>query len=303
MHVPERFANVARPFPDRRHACSPPAPRWPRAISTPAGTRRRNPPPGSPPARASSPTTRSPASPEASAFWYRGDSLMKKRDYDGAIAAFSAALDADPDNVGYLNSRGIAYSNKGDEEHALADYELCLQLRPNFASAYNNRGVIFLRRGDFDRALEEFNAAVKIASNSPTRYAPSLQPRPRADLSQAIRRRACRFRRGAKSSIPMAPQVPNYRCITYTEMGKFDEALADCNAVLAKSPKVDLHADQPRPCLSRQGRSRRRAQRLQRGDQDQPELYPRPRRPRPALRETQRPRRRARRLSGRERRR
>ena len=61
--------------------------------------------------------------PRGAAFWYRGDSLIKKRDYDGAIAAFSAALDADPDNVDYLNSRGIAYSDKGDEEHALADYD------------------------------------------------------------------------------------------------------------------------------------------------------------------------------------
>jgi hypothetical protein len=47
--------------------------------------------------------------------------------YDGAIAAFSAAHDAAPDNVGHLNLRGIAYSNKGDDEHALADYEMCLK--------------------------------------------------------------------------------------------------------------------------------------------------------------------------------
>jgi Flp pilus assembly protein TadD, contains TPR repeats len=74
------------------------------------------------------------------AFWFRGEALLKKRDNDGAIAAFSAAHDGDPDNVNYLNSRGIAYSNKGDDEHALADYEMCLQLRPSFSSAYNNRG-------------------------------------------------------------------------------------------------------------------------------------------------------------------
>src|SRR5947209_4749080 len=75
--------------------------------------------------------------PRAAALWYRGDTLHKKRDYDGAIAAFSAAHDADPDNVNILNSRGIAYSNKGDDEHALADYEMCLKLRPNFSNAYN----------------------------------------------------------------------------------------------------------------------------------------------------------------------
>src|SRR3977135_4168759 len=45
---------------------------------------------------------------KAAAFSFRGETLIKKRDYDGAIAAFSAAHDADPDNVSYLNSRGIA---------------------------------------------------------------------------------------------------------------------------------------------------------------------------------------------------
>ena len=33
---------------------------------------------------------------------------------------------------------------------------------------------------------------------------------------------------------PDGPQVPAYRCITYASMGKFDEALIDCNAALAK---------------------------------------------------------------------
>src|SRR5689334_6840528 len=31
----------------------------------------------------------------AAAFWYRGDALFKKRDYDGAIAAFTSAMEAD----------------------------------------------------------------------------------------------------------------------------------------------------------------------------------------------------------------
>ena len=51
----------------------------------------------------------------AVAYWIRGEALKKKRDYDGAIAAFSAAHDADPNNVTYLNFRGRAYADKGDD--------------------------------------------------------------------------------------------------------------------------------------------------------------------------------------------
>ncbi len=171
-----------------------------------------------------------------SAFWFRGDALMKKRDYDGAIAAFSAALDADPDNVGYLNSRGIAYSNKGDDEHALADYETCLKLRPNFASAYNNRGLIFMRKGDLDRAFEEFNSAVKYPANNQSRYI-HLYNRARVQTFRKQYDAALADFAEAQKLNPDGSQVANYRCITYTEMRKFDEALADCNDVLAKSPK------------------------------------------------------------------
>jgi tetratricopeptide (TPR) repeat protein len=106
----------------------------------------------------------------AAAFWYRGDSLVKKRDYDGAIAAFTASHQIAPQNINVINARGIAYSYKGDDERALADYDLCLQLRPTYGSAYNNRGLIFMRRGELQRALDEFNLAVKHISNDQSRY-------------------------------------------------------------------------------------------------------------------------------------
>ena len=97
---------------------------------------------------------KAPSRSRAYAFWFRGDMLMKRRDYDKALAAFDAAHAADPDNVAYINNRGIAYANKGDDDHALADYEACLRIRPNYAPAYNNRGLILMRRSDFSRALD-----------------------------------------------------------------------------------------------------------------------------------------------------
>ena len=169
------------------------------------------------------------------AFWFRGEALLKKRDNDGAIAAFSAAHDGDPDNVNYLNSRGIAYSNKGDDEHALADYEMCLQLRPSFSSAYNNRGLIFLRKGDLDRAFEEFNSAVKYPSSVVSRPI-HLYNRARAQTYRKQYDAALADFAEAQKVSPDNTQIPNYRCITYNDMGKFDEAIADCNTVLAKFP-------------------------------------------------------------------
>jgi tetratricopeptide (TPR) repeat protein len=171
----------------------------------------------------------------AAALWYRGDSLVRKRDYDGAIAAFTASHEIAPQNINVINARGIAYSYKGDEERALADYDLCLQLRPTYGSAYNNRGLIFMRRGELQRALEEFNLAVKHISNDQSRYLHHYN-RARVEGLLKLYDASLADYAEAQKVNPDGPQVSVYRCITYTSMGKFDEALADCNAALAKTP-------------------------------------------------------------------
>ncbi|MEH2620135.1 caspase family protein [Bradyrhizobium sp. AZCC 1620] len=171
----------------------------------------------------------------AAAVWYRGDSLVKKRDYDGAIAAFTASHEIAPQNVNVINARGIAYSYKGDDERALADYDLCLQLRPTFGSAYNNRGLIFMRRGELQRALDEFNLAVKHIFNDQSRYLHHYNRGRLQGLMKLYDASLADYAEAQKVN-PDGLQVPGYRCVTYISMGRFDDALADCNAVLAKSP-------------------------------------------------------------------
>lgn len=173
----------------------------------------------------------------AAAFWVRGDALMKKRNYDGAIAAFSTAHEIDPENIGYINARGIAYSNKGDDERALADYDLCLQMRPTYGSGYNNRGLIFMRRGELQRALDELNLAVKFTSSSQSRFLHHYN-RARVEGLLKLYDASLADYAEAQKVNPDGAQVPAYRCITYTSMGRFDEALADCNAALAKTPNA-----------------------------------------------------------------
>src|SRR3954454_13029912 len=126
-------------------------------------------------------------------------------------------------------------SNKGDDEHALSDYDLCLQMRPNFAPAYNNRGLIFMRRGDLQRAFDEINIALSL--NAPASRYINLFNRGRVQTLRKQYEPALADFEEARQLNPEGWQIPNYRCITYTELGRFDEAIADCNEVLAKYPK------------------------------------------------------------------
>ena len=108
-------------------------------------------------------------------------------------------------------------------------------MRPTYGSAYNNRGLIFMRRGELQRALDEFDLAVKHIFNDQSRY---LHHYNRGRLQGLMKRydaSLADFDEAQKVN-PDGPQVPAYRCITYTGMGRFDDALVDCNAALAKSP-------------------------------------------------------------------
>jgi tetratricopeptide (TPR) repeat protein len=111
-----------------------------------------------------------------------------------------------------------------------------LKLRPNFASAHNNRGIIFMRKGDFEQAYNEFSDAIRLIV--PQNRFINLYNRGRVQTLRKQYDSALADFAQARQINADGVQVPVYRCITYTEMGKFDEALADCNEVLAKFPKA-----------------------------------------------------------------
>jgi tetratricopeptide (TPR) repeat protein len=173
--------------------------------------------------------------PKAFAHWYLADTLLKKRDYDGALALLNKAQEFDPDNALVLNARGLAYSNKGEEERALADFDLAQQRRPNFPSPHNNRGLILMRRGELQRAYDEFMIALSLNSGV-NRYI-NLYNLGRVQTLRKQYDSALAYFAEGKQISPENWLIPNYRCTTYTEMGRLDEALADCNEVLAQHPK------------------------------------------------------------------
>ena len=94
----------------------------------------------------------------AAAFWYRGDSLMKKRDYDGAIAAFSAAHEIATRKISASSTRAAWPTATRATTSGRWPITICAcSCVRTYGSAYNNRGLIFMRRGELQRALDEFN--------------------------------------------------------------------------------------------------------------------------------------------------
>ncbi|UVO37989.1 caspase family protein [Bradyrhizobium arachidis] len=163
----------------------------------------------------------------------RGNALINKRDYDGAIETLNSAVEADPDNVGAINVRGVAREHKGEDDLAMADYNLAIQKRPNFGFAYNNRGTIQLRRGALQSALDDFNLSIRFTPKFLLGWTNRARVRTlMKDYDGAISDFA-----EAEKIDPTAQQIAGNRCITYGLMGKYDLAFADCNGLIGKQPK------------------------------------------------------------------
>ena len=168
----------------------------------------------------------------ALAYAIRGNTLFEHRNIDKSIDAYNKALELDPDNVLYLNARGWAYERRGKDDEAIADYDLALQKRPSYAVVYRNRGTLYLCKGALQRALDDFNAALRLKGDL---YF-ALTDRGRIEIINKDYEAALADFAEAEKIDANKPQAGVFRCNAYNEMGKFDDALKDCSAVLARVP-------------------------------------------------------------------
>ena len=88
--------------------------------------------------------------------------LGEAKDYDGAIAEFTKAIESNPKSEGAYWGRGTAYHIKGDDDRAIQDYNKAIELNPKYATAYNHRGDAWDRKGDDERAIEDYNKAIEL---------------------------------------------------------------------------------------------------------------------------------------------
>ena len=94
-----------------------------------------------------------------------GAAAMEKDDMDGAIAAFTLALNkkeagANPlyDNV----MRGIAYAKKGQFEQALADFDAAVKIKPDDVDARFRRGSTRAQLKQYQDAIEDLTAVIQV---------------------------------------------------------------------------------------------------------------------------------------------
>jgi tetratricopeptide (TPR) repeat protein len=92
--------------------------------------------------------------------YYRGFALDVKGNYAAALVNYAEALERRPGDATILLAQGQTYLDKGDGDQARASFEAALAASPNNSQALTGLGYLYLATGDFPAAKEKLAAAV-----------------------------------------------------------------------------------------------------------------------------------------------
>jgi tetratricopeptide (TPR) repeat protein len=100
--------------------------------------------------------------PRNAAAWLNlGVALRLKGDVDGAINAYHAALNINPQYALAYNNLALVLKEKKNFDGAVRAFEEALRINPKYALAHTNLGLLYHARGDLDGAIGAYQAAIK----------------------------------------------------------------------------------------------------------------------------------------------
>ncbi|MFK7886162.1 MAG: M48 family metalloprotease [Gammaproteobacteria bacterium] len=97
---------------------------------------------------------------EAKFYGLFGDTLLKQKDYDGAIGYYQTAIERNANYFQPYLTRGIAYRAKGNRDQAQRDFQKSISLLPT-ATAYHGLGMIALDTGNRAQAVKFLEQAAQ----------------------------------------------------------------------------------------------------------------------------------------------
>lgn len=117
--------------------------------------------------RGKPPAPNPPAAPmTAQDFFAHGDYAFDHKDCDGAIVAYSRALELNPGFAEAYNNRAYSFMAKGEYAQALPDLDRAIELRPDYVNALMNRGDIYNYYYALDRkrAIADYDRVIQLGA-------------------------------------------------------------------------------------------------------------------------------------------
>lgn len=158
----------------------------------------------------------------------------KMEDYDGALQDYNAALSINPEYATAYFNRANLYVAFDKNDEAMSDFCMAIKFTPDYDS-YNNRGLLRMNIEDYDGAIYDFTKAIAISSKHESSYFNRgyiyyLQNK----LENAIPDFSTAIKNQAQN-----PDAYYYRGISKAIIGKKAEGLADLN--LAKEQYLETN--------------------------------------------------------------
>jgi tetratricopeptide (TPR) repeat protein len=117
----------------------------------------------------------------------------ERGEYPAAIAAFTQALDIDPNCQAAYRLRGRCHDAAGDYQQAVEDFSTAIRLDPTDEEAFGYRSVAFAMMNEYGKVIADRTAIIRLNPSAfnfymrggdALRYDPDLAV---ADLTEAIR--------------------------------------------------------------------------------------------------------------------
>jgi len=162
-----------------------------------------------------------------------GNARFALRDFAGAIEAYTATIELNPEYDLALSNLGLSRRRMGDNDRARADFEALLALVPDSPSAHYNLGEMELEAGNPEAALRHFEAALENSDTMPsTHFGAGVASLQLGDVPAA--------RRYLQRTLELAPEFPE----VHYYLGLVAQAMSDpATAVTEYRAEVAIHPE------------------------------------------------------------
>ncbi len=103
-------------------------------------------------------------------FLDRGLTLYDRKDYNGAIAAFSEAIRLDPNAASAYEARARAWGAKHNRDREIADLDEAIRLDPNESAYRVSRAASWSSQGRHEQAMVDYDDAIRLEPGNPSLY-------------------------------------------------------------------------------------------------------------------------------------
>ncbi|MBP8984479.1 MAG: tetratricopeptide repeat protein [Syntrophobacterales bacterium] len=206
----------------------------------------------------------------ATEWFQRGTSLWESEKYDGAIEAFTKAIELNPKYAKAYRNRGITYASLGNYRQAIKELDKAIELDPKNALAYVSRGLTYASLGNYKRAIEDYDRAIELDPKAVVAYVSrgiayaklgnyrqaiedydrAIELDPKAAVAYFNRGIAYAKLGNYRQAIEdfdrtieldqKDAEAYNYRGATYAELGNYRQAIEDYNRAIELDPKEEV---------------------------------------------------------------